>query len=337
MNGKFLLTIAGGAVLLAGLMLPGQDGRQEWSLSHFRGDSVRLSIDRWKPGHHTKVSTDVPVDRFRGLAAAQFDRGGPAKFEYVQDAGRLICEGRFSFGGGRGTFTFVADPNFTGELKSLGYEAPDENQLFQMLLMGVGLEDARTAKESGLNASTQELIDMRAHGVNAQYIRETRRAGYRDLRARDLIEMKNHGVTPGFLRDLKVAGYDIPTAQVVELRNHGVSSEYLRELNDYGLRPEARDLVQMRNHGVTPDYLRGLNEAGYGNLSAGEITNLRNHGVPVEFARDARALGYSFTSRELVDLRNNGVDGRYLRRLHDSGMRNLDAEKIRKLKTHGID
>lgn len=337
MNGKTLLLIGAGAVLSACFMLPGQDGRQEWSLSRYDGNTVRLSINRWNPGSRTQFSTDVPVSRFRGLSAALFNGGGSAKFDYVQDAGRIVCEGRFSFGRGSGTFTVAADPGFLSELKKLGYEAPDENQLFSMFMMGVRLDDARAARETGLNASLQQLIDMRAHGVNADYIRETRRAGYRDLHAADLIEMKNHGVAPEFLRDLKAAGYAISTREVVDLRNHGVNSEYLRDLKDFGLHPEPRDMVEMKNHGVTPEYLKGLKDAGYGNLAAGEITNLRNHGVGVEFVREARELGYEFTARELAELRNHGVDGRYLRRLHDSGMKNLDAEKVKKLKVHGID
>lgn len=337
MKSNTLLLIAGCVGLAGCAVLPGQDGRQEWSLSRYNGNTVRLSIDRWKPGSRTQFSTDVPVTRFRGLSASLFDRGGDAKFDYVQDVGRIVCEGRFSFGRGSGSFTVIPDPNFVTELRKLGYEAPDENQLFSMLMMGVGLDDARAAQETGLNASLQQLIDMRAHGVNAEYIRETRRAGYRDLHAGDLIEMKNHGVTPEFLRDLKTAGYLIPTREVVELRNHGVSSDYLRDLKDYGLHPDTRAMVEMKNHGVTPEYLKGLKDAGYGNLAAGEITNLRNHGVDVEFVREARELGYDFTSRELVELRNHGVDGRYLRRLTNSGLKNLDAEKIKKLKTHGID
>lgn len=308
MNRKPLLFTAGGAILLAALLLPGQDGRHEWEISRYNGNTVRFTIERWKPGHHNRSTSDVPVDRFRGLTAA-FDHRGAVKFEYVQDAGRLICEGRISsFGSGAGTFTFAPNPDFTAELGRLGYRTPTDNQLFDMMLMGVNLDDARAARETGLNASVGDLLDMRIHGVSADFMRETRRAGYRNLAAQDLVQMKIHGVSSEFLHDLKSAGYEIPTNQVVELRIHGVNSQLLRELKDFDLHPSATDMVQLKIHGVGADFMR-----------------------------DAKALGYNFTSQELVNLRIHGVDGRYLRRLHDSGMKNLDADKIQKLKIHGID
>jgi hypothetical protein len=308
MNRKPLLFTAGGAILLAALLLPGQDGRREWEISRYNGTTVRFTIERWKPGQHHRSTSDLPVERFRGLAAA-FEQRGAVKFEYVQDAGRLLCEGRISsFGKGSGTFTFVPDPAFSAELKRLGYDSPTDNQLFDMMLMGVNLEDARAAKETGLNASLGDLTDMRIHGVTADFMRETRRAGYRNLAAQDLVQMKIHGVSSEFLHDLKSAGYEIPTKQVVDLRIHGVSSQFLRDLKDYDLHPSAPDMVQLKIHGVGADFMR-----------------------------DAKALGYNFTAQELVNLRIHGVDGRYLRRLHDSGMKNLTADKIEKLKIHGID
>ncbi len=308
MNPKSLLLIGGGALLLAAFMLPGQDGRQEWTLSRHDDASVRFSIDRWKPGSHSRTSTDVPLDRFRGLSRESFDHSGPVKFEYVQDAGRLICEGRFSFGRGSGKFTFAPHADFIASLTKLGYKAPNDDQLFQMLLMGVGLQDAQAVRDAGIDASTEQLIEMRIHGVDARYIKAVADAGFHASGARDLIDMKIHGVEPKFLRDLTGAGYDIPVQQVVELRIHGVDSQYLRDLADFNLRPAARDLVQFKIHGVDPGFLR-----------------------------DAKSLGYSFTPQEIVNLKIHGVDGPYLRRLRDSGMKNLNAEQIQKLKIHGID
>jgi hypothetical protein len=331
-----ILLIAVGGVLLAGLLAPGQDTRQEWKLSRGSGDRVRLTLERWQPGSHSSTSTDVPLERFRSFSPNLFSSGGPASFEYVQDAGRLICQGNFSWGRGSGTFTFAPDPDFVTQLKKLGYDAPGDEQLFSMLLMDVGVEFARSIRDAGLNASTKQLIELRIHGVTTDYVRETQRSGYRRLGVQDYIDMKIHGVEPAFLLDLKDAGYELSAQQVIELRIHGVSSEFLRDLKDYGLQPKASDMVQLRIHGVSAEYLKGLRDAGYGNLTADRITELRIHGVSTDFIRDAKSLGYNFTPQEVVNLRIHGVDGAYLRHLRDSGMRNLTAEQIEKLKIHGV-
>ena len=332
-----ILLIAGGTILLAALLALGQEGRQEWKLARASGDKVRLTLEQWKPGNHASTSTDVPFDRFRCLPPSIFSSGGPAKFEYVQDAGRVICEGSFSRGQGAGTFTFAPDPDFVTDLKKLGYDVPTAEQLFSMLLMNVGVEFARSVRDAGLHASTGQLIDMRIHGLSSDYIRETQRAGYRDFGPQDFIEMKIHGVQPPFLRDLKEAGYQLSAKQVVELRIHGVNSEFLQDMNDYGLQPKAPDMVQLKIHGVSAEYLKGLRDAGYGDLSVDRIAELRIHGVSTDFIRDSKALGYNFTPSEIVNLRIHGLDTGYLRRLRDSGMRNLNAADIEKLKIHGVD
>jgi hypothetical protein len=335
-NQEALLLLLGGIVLT--VIAIGQERRQEWTLkpSNTAGE-YHFRLEMIKPHNHWSNSTDVPAGRFRGLPQDPFRQSGAAQFEYVQDAGRLLCKGRFSWSKGSGTFTFVPDPKFPAELEKLGYRAPDSDQVFQMMLADLSLEFARAVKDAGVHATTAQLLDLRHHGVDVAYIAGIRKSGYDRLTADEYINLRNHGVTTTFVAGLKDAGYDASVDQIVELRNHGVSSRYLAELKAYGLKPHVREIVQLRNHGVTPDYLRSLRDAGYDNLSADEITGLKNHGVPAEFAQEAKELGYSFSPKELIDMRNHGVNGAYLRRLRDSGMKNLTASQISKLKSHGVD
>src|SRR5262245_4326418 len=335
-NQEATLLLLGG-ILLAVIAI-GQEKRLEWTLKPGRtAGKHRLSIEIYKPRHHWSDSTDVPAERFRGLPADPFARSGPARFEYVQDAGKLVCQGAFSWNKGSGTFTFVPDPKFPAELERLGYGAPDNELVFQMALAGVTLDFARVARYSGLSASTTQLLDMRNHGVTLEFIQEMKKSGYEKLRAEDLIRMRDHGVSTGFVADLKNSGYDLPVERIVELRNHGVNSTYLAELKNHGLQPTVPEIIQLRNNGVTPEYMKTLQDAGYDDLSAGQITRLKQHGVPAEFASDAKALGYNFTADELINMRNHGVNSSYLKRLRDSGMKNLTAAQIAKLKSHGVD
>jgi hypothetical protein len=357
--------IIGGA-LLAGLVATGQEPRQEWQLK--RSDTpgmVHFRVERWKPGSHWSNSNDVPISRFHGLSSETFERGGKTKFEYVTDAGSLVCTGDFSWHRGTGTYTFQPNPDFMSELRKLGYSTPDENQIFSMALGDVTLKFARGARDAGLHATTGQLIELRIHGVTLDYLRETSEAGYRNLSAQEFIDMKIHGVDTDYLRDLKTfgydlspkdivelkihgvssdfigelkdAGYDLPSRQIVELGIHGIDSRFMRELKDYGLQPQASDMVQLKIHGVSPEFLKGLKDAGYGTLPASQITDLRIHEVDTRFIQEAKSLGYNFTPKELVDLRIQGVDGSYLRRLRNAGFQNLSASQIVRLRVHGVD
>ncbi len=332
-----LASIAGGVLLLV-LVAAGQEPRQEWQIKPSDSSGrVQLRIERWKPGSHWSNSNDVRLSDFRGLSRNTIENGGSARFEYFQDAGRLVCEGRFSFGRGSGTFTYVPNPEFAANLKALGYDAPSADRQFTMMLIGVGLDFARGLRDAGLHASTSQLVDLRIHGVNLDYVQDVQQAGYRNLSAQDYIDMRIHGVSTEFIRDLKSAGYNLTSSQIVELRIHGVDSRFMRDLTAYGLQPRASDMVELRIHGVTAGYLKGLKDAGFGTLPVSQITELRIQGVSTEFINDTKDLGYDFTPGELVALRIHGVDSGYLRRLRDSGLRNLTAAQIEKLKIHGVD
>lgn len=330
------------AVCAAAIIVPGNLAAEEWHqtwkiYSSDAAGKVHFGIERSKPNHQWNASNDMSWSRFQGLSADSLSRGGAVKFEYVHDAGRLLCEGHVASGTGAGTFTFVPNPQYSAELQRLGYTGVDPDKVFDMLMMDVSLEFARGIRAEFASATTDDLVKMRIHGVTLDYIREVHQAGYRDLSVQDFVDMRIHGVSTEFIRDLKAAGYNITARQLIELRIHGVSSDYLRELKNYGLHPDASGLVQMRIHGVSPEYLKGLQDGGYGNLSVDQIVQLRIHGVSMDFVKDAKTLGYRFTASELVELRIHGVDGNYLRKLQTAGMKNLNAEQIARLKIHGVD
>jgi len=355
-----------GGILFAVVMAVAQEAGKEWVVkASDASDMLQFTIRHHKGGSFWSSTNDVPRSRFRGLSIDLLEHGGPAKFEYITDAGTLECKGRFSFGRGSGDYTFVPNRAFVSALTAMGYDAPDEEQVFSMMMSGIGLEFARAVKDAGLHATTSDLIRLRNHGVTLEYIADTRAAGYRDLTVADFVELRNHGVSTGylrdlksfgfnlrtaeivelrnhgvaseFLRDLKLAGYNLPVSRITELRNHGVSSQFLLDLKDLGLHPDAGELVQLRDHGVSAEYLKGLRDAGYGSLRADDVVQLRSHGVDARFAEDAKKLGYKFSVDDLIYLRDRGVNGPYLRTLRDSGMRDLNAEQIAKLKMHGVE
>lgn len=355
-----------GALVGAAILATGQETGREWKLRYADSPSqVHFTVERSYRNGHSIFSRDVPLSNFRGLSLDTLNAGGPAHFEYVNDAGRLVCKGSFAWSRGSGSFTFVPNPGFTTELAKLGYDPPNDDQLFSMMMEDANLDFARGVHDAGLNASINQLMELRTHGITLDYIRETQRAGYRSFRAKDFIDIKIHGVPTEFLHDLRTAGYDLTAQQVIELRIHGVNSEFMgdlkqagynlstaqitelkihgvdsrfiRDLKSYGLQPRASDIVQFKIHGVSPEYLKELKDAGYGNLSESQITELKIHGVSTKFVRQASDLGYHFSPQDLTELQIHGVNAEYLQRLRDSGMRNLDAQQIAKLKMHGVD
>lgn len=365
------LTLIGGATLLFFTLNAQNREAQEWTLRRATDPkqvNLRLEVHQ-KSGrgwNHSSHTTDIPWASIQGLLPNQLDTGSTnAKFAIVRDAGRFLCEGITGMGRGTGSFRFVANPEYAEKLRQLGYTSPDSEQVFNMALHEISLDFARYVRDTGLRASTSELIELRIHGVTREYIAAMRGFGFTELVARDFVEMKIHGVQPEFVRGLKAAGYNLSSKEIVEMKIHGVTNEfmtelkqagfslsqreivemkihgidsrYIQELKGYGLNPPARDLVQMKIHGVQPAYLKALKDAGYANLSSQEVTNLKIHGVSPEFIRDTKGMGYNFTLKELTEMKIHGVNTPYLQKLRASGFKDLTAEKIVKLRIHGID
>jgi hypothetical protein len=315
--------------------LAAQDSRQEWTLRRSgAANTVQFHINRSHPGRCMSRTWDVPVADFQGL---DLNASGLTHFEYVQDAGSLLCQGRFVFGRGSGTFVVQPNPHFAARLAELGYEAPDEEQIWSMILSPVSLDFARGVRDAGLNATTAQLIELRNQGVTVPYIRNVLESGGPGLTLSQVIQLKTQGVSPGFMQELREAGYDLPVSRMIDLKLQGINAPYIHSLQTYGLKPGVRDLIQFKHQGVTPEYLKSLKEAGFNELSRDQVTNLKLQGVSPEFIRTAKDLGFEFTPRELVDLKLQGVTDGYLRHLRATGIRNLTASQIVKLKIHGVD
>lgn len=333
-----ILVLAGTALFFITQAHNGPD-RREWTMRP-ADDSATVQFGMEYRSNYSRWSHNSPVawSQFKGITRDDVSKlSTPAKFEVRRDAGRLICEGNFHLGRGSGSYNFEIDPKYKEELAKLGFQIAGNKQEIEYFMADLTLDFARAVKEADVRASSEDLFDMRIHGLSKAYLVDMRAAGYDNLAARDYIELKIHGVDAQFLADLKRTGYNLDADRIIELKNHGVNRSYIQQLASYGLRPDAGDLIQLKSHGVEPEYLRALKEAGYANLDADQITQLKAHGVPAGFIREARELGYNFTAQELTEMRNHGVEASYLRRLKNSGFQGLTADKITQLKIHGVD
>lgn len=314
-----------------------QDRRDEWRLRTTSDSTkVKFSIERHRDRNNWSNTNTVPLARFKGLTLAQLNGSGPAKFEYVADAGRLICDGVFNNGSGIGSYKFQPNQQFSSQLTGLGYDAPTEEQMFTMMLVNVGLELAKAVRETGLTSSTKELIELGIHGVSPQYIKEVRDLGYKDLTARNFVELKIHGVSADYIREMKASGFDVSAKQMVEFKIHGVSPEYFRQLKAYGLQPNAREIVEYKIHGVTPEFLKSLKDAGYTDLTGRQVTEMKIHGITPEYIAQLKSFGLQPTQREIVEYKIHGITPEYLKAMKDSGVAMSSPKEVVALKIHGV-
>ena len=85
------------------------------------------------------------------------------------------------------------------------------------------------------NLTLDQLIELRNHGVDPEFIQRVHEAGLTNLAFEQLLELGIHGVNPDFIREMRAAdGSDLSIDKLVELRIHGVDPDFIRKMRQVG-------------------------------------------------------------------------------------------------------
>ncbi|HVU97687.1 MAG TPA: M56 family metallopeptidase [Puia sp.] len=167
------------------------------------------------------------------------------------------------------------------------------------------VQAAVTNDEPTPGESVDKSTDTSVDTTGATYL------GYRNLSLDKLIEMKEHGVTADFILSFRKMGYTaISPDQAIELRDHGVTVEYIQSLVNMGYQPLALDrAVELRDHGVTTEYIAQLNDIGFSHISLEKAQMLRDHGVTADYIAACRKrFGKLFELNDYIKLRDAGIN-----------------------------
>jgi len=249
--------------------------------------------------------TDWPTSEFSGLDLAQ-----DTQFTLNRDGGKFEFEGTLSNGSGAGSFKFIPDTKYPQEMKALGFDGVDGEQV-HFAIHDVSLAFARDMKSANLqNLDTDKLLAFRIHGLSRKFIDDLQAAGLNERDSDELIAFRIHGVTPEMVKRVRAAGYT----------------------------PDSKDLIAMRIHGATPEWIDALKRQGYDRVPLEQLVEFRIHGVTPDFIDGVQKLGFQHPDPEqLVTMRIHGVTPEYIGELQGRGVKNLTIDKLVAMKIHGID
>lgn len=172
---------------------------------------------------------------------------------------------------------------------------------------------ASLAQQSGAPASPRPSPPAQKRAEEKKdsrgWLDEIQSEGYRNLSVDQLIALKIHGVDGEYIRQLRAAGQQLTPDQLVAFRIHGVTAEFVNELRQAGLKDLKPDhLIALRIHGAEPAWIRQIQALGYPNLSVDNIVALRIHGVTPDFISEARKHGLKDLSLDqLIQLKQLGI------------------------------
>lgn len=230
---------------------------------------------------------------------------------------------------------------YAQDVKKSGYPNLTVEQLLQMRIHGIDAEYIKAMKEAGFDdLSVEELIQLRIQGVAPEYVKEMKAAGFARLSAEELLQMRIHGVDAEYAREMNAAGFgELAIERLLQLRIHGVDPDYAKEMKAAGFGELAIDeLLQLRIQGVDADYAKEMKAAGFSGLSTNQLLQLRIQGVDADYVKEMKAVGYNnLTTEQILQMRIQGVDADFVKELQKAGLKNLPPEKLIQLKIHGFD
>ena len=100
------------------------------------------------------------------------------------------------------------------------------------------------------NLSVDEIIELREHGVTADYLRAVGEAGLGKLSAKELIAMTEHGVQPELIRALRQAFPQITVAEIVEAAESGLNVADLRQARGFSPNLTFPQVIKLKQAGV---------------------------------------------------------------------------------------
>jgi beta-lactamase regulating signal transducer with metallopeptidase domain len=159
------------------------------------------------------------------------------------------------------------------------------------------------------NLSIKELVNLKATGISAVYVRSLRALGLSNLTLKEIAGMSVNGVTPTFIQSIRNAGYGKLTAkELTGFRIHGITSDFINRWRNAGYSNlSARQLTDFAVHQITPEFINSMRAVGFGNLSPKEIVTLRIHGITPEFVRTARKRLGDLTVKQIIALKVEGL------------------------------
>jgi beta-lactamase regulating signal transducer with metallopeptidase domain len=283
--------------------------RHEWKLTRDDSSSSKVHltlISRNDDGNDRENTEDVALSSLAGFSLSALEQDGPVKFEYVRDAGRIVCEGRVTGGRASGPFTVVLDPSFVASLQKMGYAAPGDDEAFSLVTSDVTLGYAQAVRDTGLTSSVSDLIDLRDHGVSSDYVRDVRQEGFTNLTASDISDLRDHGVKPAYLKAIKAADPSLSIEAIDSLYDHGVKADYYQSMKASAPALSIEQVDSLFDHGVEPDAYKGFASADP-KLSIDEINSLRDHGVKPEYYQSMRSVNPDMSIEQIDSLFDHGV------------------------------
>jgi len=309
-----------------------------------KGEKMRIEFRNDGDDRSWSSNNNYLVSEFSALPKDQ-----KGEFTLKREAGTMLFTGKFEGNEGYGHFKFTADKEFNSYLSSNGIRNMDDDDQFALFALNIkrGYVDMLKANGYG-HIEKNELISMKALGVDAPFIKGWKEMGYK-LDPNELVSAKALGVDGEYVSEIKKAGYpNIDFNQLISFKAQGIDGKYIASLKKAGKMdnkkegdefklPSANDISSYKALDVDSTYISGLKNAGYTNIPFNELTSMKAVGVTPEYVKGLNDIGYKdIPANDLVSLKSLGVTPDYVKGFMGIGFKDISPNELMSVKSLDI-
>ena len=185
-----------------------------------------------------------------------------------------------------------------------------------------------------VNVDVDTLIQLRVHGVSAEYIRGMRATGF-NPDVEQLVAMRVQGVTPEYVKEIRSMGFTPDVDELIALKTQDVSAEYVNGIRSLGFKPNTDEIVAMKVQGITPEYVKEMRAAGF-NPDTDELIALKVQGVTPEYRSALEAAGYKMDVDQLITAKVMDITPEFIAKVGAHGFKNLNIDQLINLKNANV-
>ncbi len=279
------------------------------------------------------IAYPKPIVHASQIALARFGWIS-ASFPAVYPCARIDSAAKPSAARPQASAQPAASGSYIDGMKAAGLGDLTADQLIAMKIHNITPEYVRGLHDEGLHPNADDLVAMRIHGVTPEYVHDVRGLGLNPDQDQ-LVAMKIHQIDADYVRGMKDAGIHANVDELVALKIHGATPGEVRGLHEQGLQADADNLVAMRIHNVTPEYVGDIRALGL-KPTVDDLVSMRIHDVTPEYIKALQAAGFKVDIDGIVRARIHGVTEDFIKRAREHGFKDLDLDKLIRLKQLGI-
>ena len=187
--------------------------------------------------------SDMSWSRWSGVTPADLQHEGASIDARMKgEAGEMRCIGTVHASEMHGTYSFTPDMEFTHRMEALGFSFPNQtaqqtnDRLQGYVMLDITIEWAKAMKDAGVQGmSAENIMGLRALGVDSAYVHGMATAGYPELDAGKLTGMKAVGVSPEKVQQIRALGYSPTQDELIQMSVFKIDAPFVERMKARGL------------------------------------------------------------------------------------------------------